>query len=293
MRAPREAERDVGAMRRAPRGPGMSRPLDPQRIELWCAWLEDIDAARRWQDYRALLDAPERERQGRLRVPADRRRDLAARALVRTVLSRHVPVPPEAWAFGADANGRPRIVAPQPLPPIEFNIAHSGDLVVLAVATGRSLGVDVEDTSRRTDTAALERYFAPQEREALATLPAEARRRRFFELWTLKESYLKARGVGLRLPLRGVAFEFNEPASVQLSFTGLFVDEAARWALAQFTLRGHYTLAVCAERQGPQALRLTIQETVPLAWARPLTPTLACASGIEAGRDVADALLGG
>ena len=271
----------------------MSRPLDPQRIELWCAWLEDIDAARRWEDYRALLDAPERERQGRLRMPADRRRDLAARALVRTVLSRHVPVPPEAWAFGADANGRPRIVAPQPLPPIEFNIAHSGDLVVLAVATGRSLGVDVEDTSRRTDTAALERYFAPQEREALATLPAEARRRRFFELWTLKESYLKARGVGLRLPLRGVAFEFNEPASVQLSFTGLFVDEAARWALAQFTLRGHYTLAVCAERQGPQALRLTIQETVPLAWARPLTPTLACASGIEAGRDVADALLGG
>lgn len=259
----------------------MSLALDQQRIELWCAWLADIDAARRWDDYRALLDAPERERQSRLRVAADRRRDLAARALVRTVLSRHVPVPPGAWVFGADANGRPRIVAPLPLPPIEFNIAHSGDLVVLAVATGRALGVDVEDAGRRTDTVALERYFAPQECEALNALPAEARRQGFFELWTLKESYLKARGVGLRLPLRGVAFEFGEPAAVKLSFTGVFDDEPARWALAQLTLRGHYTLAVCAERHGPEALRLAVQETVPLAWARPLSPSLACASGIE------------
>jgi 4'-phosphopantetheinyl transferase len=271
----------------------MSPPLDPRRIEVWCAWLDDIDAARRWEDYRALLDAPERERQGRLRVAADRRRDLAARALVRTVLSRHVPIPPGAWVFGADANGRPRIVAPQPLPPIEFNIAHSGDLVVLAVATGRALGVDVEDTGRRTDTVALERYFAPREREALIALPPAVRRQRFFELWTLKESYLKARGVGLRLPLRGVAFEFGAPAAVQLSFTGVFVDDAARWALAQLTLRGHYTLAVCAERHGREALRLAVQETVPLAWARPLRPTLACASAIVAEHGAADASLGG
>ena len=245
----------------------MSRPLDPQRIELWCAWLEDIDAARRWEDYRALLDAPERERQGRLRMPADRRRDLAARALVRTVLSRHVPVPPEAWAFGADANGRPRIVAPQPLPPIEFNIAHSGDLVVLAVATGRSLGVDVEDTSRRTDTAALERYFAPQEREALSALPAEARRRRFFELWTLKESYLKARGVGLRLPLDAFAFEFPGERGLRLSFAPPIEDLPRRWRLRQFTPRPDYLVSVCGERN-ERPCPITVYEAVPLAWER-------------------------
>ncbi len=266
--------------------PAVSAALDRRRIELWCAFLEDIDAADRWGDYPALLDVQERLREERLRMSADRRRHLAARALVRAVLSRHAPVAPEAWVFGADAHGRPHIVAPQPPPPIEFNIAHSGGLVVLAVGTGGALGVDVESPQRNTDTVSLERYFAPAEREALCALPAEQRRRRFFELWTLKESYLKARGVGLRLPLDGFAFEFPEPAGVRLAFTGAFPDESARWALAQLTLRGQYVLAVCAERRGPHSLALAVNEVVPLAWDRPISPLITRSSGFETARGV-------
>lgn len=264
-----------------PPDPTMSRPLDPQRIDLWCTFLDDIDAAQRWGEYRALLDARERARQRRLRQRADQRRDLAARALVRTVLSHYAPVAPEAWLFGADALGRPHLLAPQPLSPIEFNIAHSGDLVVLGITTGRALGVDVEDCQRGTDTTILEQYFAPAECVALRALPTAERRRRFFELWTLKESYLKARGLGLRLALHGIAFEFAEPATVRLSFTGAFPDEAARWAFAQWMVRGRYALAVCAERREPGALQLVVRETVPLAWSRWTRPPLARATGIE------------
>ncbi len=258
----------------------MSALLAPHQIELWCTSLADIEAERSWESYRALLNAEEHARQHRLRMPDDRRRDLAARALVRTVLSRHAPVAPEAWVFGPDAHGRPRILAPEPVPPIEFNIAHSGDKVVLAVSRGPALGVDVECLERRTDTVALERYFAPEEVAALRVLPPPERRRRFFELWTLKEAYLKARGVGLRLPLRGFAFGFVPPGTLELTFTGLFEDEPAQWAFAQLALGERYVLAVCAQRRETCALALAMHAVVPLVWQRSLVATLERAAGM-------------
>ena len=260
-----------------PPGTAARRPPDPERIDLWCAFLADIDAARRWGEYPALLDAEERRRGQRLRMSADRRRHLAARALARTVLSRYAPVAPGKWVFEPDAHGRPRIRAPQPAP-VEFNIAHSGELVVLAVGPGGALGVDVEALQRRTDTVALERYFAPAECAALGALGAEARRRRFFELWTLKEAYLKARGVGLRLPLGGFAFDLAEPGALALSFTGAFADQSARWAFAQLTLRGQYVVAVCAERRAAQSLELAVHEAVPLAGQRRVSAQLSRAA---------------
>ena len=273
--------------RRAP--PGALRPLEPARVELWCAFLADLDAEGLWERYPALLTDAERARQQRFRFAEDRRRGLAARALVRTVLSRYAPVAPEAWVFEADAHGRPRIAAPQPAVPLEFNIAHSGDLVAVGVASASALGVDVEQLARRTDTTQLERYFAPPEITRLRALPARERRLRFFELWTLKESYLKARGVGLRMPLHALAFEFPGPGAVCLSLAAAVPDHASRWAFAQFMLRDEYMLAVCAERAGLPPLQLAVHEVVPLGSQRRLAPRLARASGIKVASPAGEA----
>jgi 4'-phosphopantetheinyl transferase len=259
--------------------PAPAQRLAPRRIELWCAWLADIDAADLWGRYRGLLSADEHARQGRLRAAADRRRDLAARALVRTVLSGYAPVPPEAWVFGADAHGRPRIAAPAV--PLEFNLTHSGALVVVGIASGNPVGVDVEHVARATNTLPLERYFSPAEVEPMQTMDTVLRRARFFELWTLKESYLKARGMGLRQPLRTLTFDLTRPGSVRLSLEPDCADTAARWAFAQFMLREEYVLALCAERAGPQPLQLAVHEVVPLASARRLEPHVLRATGIE------------
>ena len=255
--------------------------LEPQRIDLWCAFLADLDAARCWGECATLLNVPERRRARTLRRPADRRRHLAARALVRTVLSRYLPVAPREWVFDPDAHGRPRIVAPQGLPPLEFNIAHSGGVVMLGVTAGSALGVDVELPRRRTDTVGLERYFAPRERSALAALPPAQRRGRFFELWTLKESYLKARGLGLRLPLDGLTFEPQTSGGIELSFTDAIADSPQRWVLAQLRLRGRYVAAVCAERAGSRATTLAVYETVPFGQTRAMSPPLLRARGMH------------
>ena len=248
----------------------LSVDLDPGRIDLWCACIDDIAQAGLLPRYRPLLGAQELVRMERLHFAGDRRRALVARALVRTVLSRYAALAPREWAFCADVNGRPRIANPPPGPGIEFNLSHSGGLVVLGVGTGRALGVDVEGITRNTDTDRLHHYFAPSEREALLELPEARRRRRFFELWTLKESYLKARGVGLKLPLDAVAFDFVGERGLRLFCERRLADSPQRWRFWQFTPRTDYVAAVCAERceATEGELRLTVREVVPLAWEK-------------------------
>ncbi len=104
----------------------------------------------------------------------DQRRYLVTRALVRTVLSRYAAVRPEDWAFSAGAHGRPAICAPRLAPPLEFNISHAADLVMLGVTSGRTLGIDTESIESRTfDIDGLDRYFAPEESAALLSLPPD------------------------------------------------------------------------------------------------------------------------
>ncbi|MGC8518913.1 MAG: 4'-phosphopantetheinyl transferase family protein, partial [Steroidobacteraceae bacterium] len=95
--------------------------LDPRRIDLWCAFLADIDAEGRWRQCAALLDEGERRRAGALRRPADRRRHVAARALVRTVLSGYLPPAPQDWRFVADVHGRPQLSPEHGMPELQFN----------------------------------------------------------------------------------------------------------------------------------------------------------------------------
>jgi 4'-phosphopantetheinyl transferase len=111
----------------------MDLTADSRRIDLWCTYISEIGDDSLLPRYDALLGADERARQARFRFAKDQRRHLVTRALVRTVLSRYAAVRPEDWVFSAGAHGRPAISAPRVAPPLEFNISHCADLVVLAV----------------------------------------------------------------------------------------------------------------------------------------------------------------
>ncbi len=235
------------------------------RIDLWCTFLGEVDAPL-LPRYRALLCAQEIERMERFHFAQDRRRDLVARALVRTVLSRYASLSPSQWRFSDDANGRPRIANPPAGLELDFNLSHSAEMVVLAVSD-RAIGVDVEHIARDADIERLDRYFSATERAGLLALAPPGRRRRFFELWTLKESYLKARGVGLRLPLDAFAFEFPGERGLRLSFAPPIEDLPRRWRLRQFTPRPDYLVSVCGERN-ERPCPITVYEAVPLAWER-------------------------
>jgi 4'-phosphopantetheinyl transferase len=244
----------------------MDLAADSRTIDLWCTYISEIRDEALWPHYEALLSEDEHARQARFRFAGDQRRFLVTRALVRTVLSRYAAVRPQDWTFSAGPRGRPTISAPRPAAALEFNISHSADLVMLGVTSGRALGIDAESIeAREADIAGLDRYFAPEESAALLALHPAARRRRFFELWTLKESYIKARGLGLAIALDAFRFELPGERGLTLHMRPELGDSPEGWRLWQLAPRGGYLAAICAARGEQAAPRITVREIVPLA----------------------------
>ncbi len=123
------------------------------------------------------------------------------------MLSRYADVAPRDWPFRIDEHGRPELAArPAGTPDLRFNVSHTNGLVACAVTVGREVGVDVEHTGRRLVHDVAERFFSPREVADLRACPAADQPVVFFDYWTLKESYIKARGLGLALPLRQFSF---------------------------------------------------------------------------------------
>lgn len=147
-----------------------------------------------------LLTADDRARRARLRTARLQRDFTLARWVVREGLSRAAGAMPDAWQFAADPGGRPRVVSPDP--EIAFSLSHTDGLIALLVVRGVDAGLDVEATGREIDAAEIApRFFSALEQHDIASHAESERKRRFLEIWTKKEAYLKARGTGLSLPL--------------------------------------------------------------------------------------------
>lgn len=246
---------------------GMPRlELAPDEIHLWCAHCDDIRGAELEAAYRRLLSPPERTRQERFHFDRDRHRFLVTRALVRTVLSRYASIRPEDWEFATNPHGRPHIAnAEADGTGLTFNVSHSDGLIVLGVARGMRLGVDTEFVSGRTSVLDIAPgFFAPEEVADLQALPGDLQVQRFFEYWTLKESYIKARGEGMSIALDQFGFTLSGERGVALSTDPRQADAASVWRFQQFRLSPGHLLAVCSDTALIGQARTTIRTVVPL-----------------------------
>jgi 4'-phosphopantetheinyl transferase len=242
------------------------RALDPDRIDLWFTFLDDVTDTRLVGRYRALLSAAEREQERRFRLARDGHRYLVTRALLRTVLARYAPVEPAQWRFKTNAYGKPAIDNEfAGAARICFNLSHVGGLIVLALCDGRALGVDAEHPpSRGCGIELAERYFSPDEAAALKALPQSFQQQRFFEYWTLKEAYVKARGMGLSLPLDRFSFEFAESGCIRMHAHGELGDCPSRWRLWQFRVAADYVIGLCAEEPHAAPVEIAVMRTTPM-----------------------------
>ncbi|MDB4983274.1 MAG: 4-phosphopantetheinyl transferase [Myxococcales bacterium] len=205
-----------------------------------------------------LLSDDETGRMLRFRVAADRRRYLFAHALVRAVLSRYwSATPPTDWRFVTNPQGRPEIAPGLASLPLRFNLSHTEGLVACAVALGRDVGVDVEHIEPPVlDLGIADHCFAPSEVRGLMAQPESARRERFFAIWTLKEAYIKARGLGLSLPLDKFAFEL--PA-LAITIDPALNDDAAHWHFEQRSPTPLHRLALAVRRAPHERLNVSLQ----------------------------------
>jgi len=231
--------------------------------------MEQVTEPRLLAAYQAMLDAGERERRLRFRFEKHRHQFLVSHALVRVTLSRYAPVAPEAWRFSTNTFGRPEIDVGT-LPRLRFNLSHTDGMAVCAVALDVDVGADVEDSERSGQTVEVaDSFFSPSETATLRALPAERQRERFFEYWTLKESYIKARGAGLSLPLDQFAFHLEPGRPPRISFDPRMVDDPESWQFVQLRFSPRHPTAVAVRRARGLPLTVRCQHTVPLAGDEP------------------------
>lgn len=226
--------------------------LDRQDVHVWFCDLARYDDER--APLAALLSHDEQSRVARFAFERDRHRFTLSHGLLRVILARYVGGEAARIEFERGAHGKPAVSGPpNAKQEIHFSLSHSGDYALVAVATGRAVGVDVE--VRRPDVHAFklaQRFFASGESRQIAQAQGDERQRLFYRYWTAKEAYLKGRGVGLSLGLDQfeILFEGQSPAArVRLTDSGTF-DHA--WLVQTLPLRDHLAGALAVTGQSWQ-----------------------------------------
>ena len=220
---------------------------------MWYAWTEQCCTVARLRYYESLLDDSERQRLARLAHAHLRHEYLLTRALCRVSLSRYAGVAPAQWRFAAGRYGKPRIEWP-PQQSLQFNLSNSRDLVACVVARDIDVGIDVEQIDRDVDQQEIARsHFSATELRAFLALAPERQRRRFYELWTLKECYLKACGSGLSTALETFSFDLDLNGAPTLTQDTSATEPPAAWQFQLFSPDEQHVLAVGLRRpSGPE-----------------------------------------
>ncbi|HXG89189.1 MAG TPA: 4'-phosphopantetheinyl transferase superfamily protein [Vicinamibacterales bacterium] len=233
------------------------------KVLVWTARTEAREVQDRLPSYQRLLTDDEKQRAQRFAQRDDATRFIVGRALARTMLSRFADVSPEAWEFVIGEHGRPELARRPPgAPDLRFNLTHTTGMVACALTIGREVGVDIEHINRRLSYEVPERFFSPQEVADLRALPEADQPTVFFDYWTLKEAYIKARGLGLALPLRQFTFMRSDGHAPSIAFAPELHDDADSWQFAQFWPSADHRMAVAVRRTGAD-LPIDVEETVP------------------------------
>ena len=219
----------------------------PEAIELnddeVHVWLVNTGAKDIPQDLLAVsLSEDEQERAARFKFAKDRRLHVAAHAALRSLLTAYLKVAANEIRFVSGTHGKPALAQPLAASGLEFNLSHSHEVALVAVARQRAVGVDVEFVKREFSFDELaRRFFTTKEVAALFELPQPLQREAFFKCWTSKEAFLKAKGTGLSGKLDEVAITLAADQQVRINAS------VPDWSLTELTL--------CAGYQGAMVLQ--------------------------------------
>ncbi len=223
----------------------------PGAVDVWRVWLDSVSPAP------DALSASECQRAARFRFDRDRRRYIAGRTAVRTILARYLDTDPASVPIAVDRGGRPEIPGEA-----DMSISHSGELLLLAVARGVRVGVDVEALDQELEVASLaHRHLSPGEAASMANLGIGESTLSFLRSWTLKEAVRKAIGIGLAMDTRAW------PVAIGPEGVASFSDDRDRppgeWCMRSFRPAPGYVAALAVTAGSTDLGRLPDAESIP------------------------------
>lgn len=256
--------------------------LTPHGIETWQpaalgarelhVWELPLDIpAREVVSLFKVLAPAERQRAQGLRNDLVRRRFVVSRAGTRLILGSYLGMAPGDLRFLLGAQGKPGLPTSSNPTGLQFNLAHSGELGLLAVSEGRSVGIDVELMRPDWDYRELiGRILSRREVRDLDRLPAGRRREGFYAVWCRKEAYLKGLGLGMGDRMRGVEVSVDPRAPASLLRVGRKMGRPSRWTLLDVPVDGGYRACLAVQQAAAPAWRATFTASV-LSTEIPLT----------------------
>lgn len=195
-----------------------------------------------------VLSADERTRANRFKRPGDRGRFIVGRAALRILLGRALEIEPSEIIFRYGLQGKPLLSDSCNPIDLQFNLAHSGGLAVLAMARGARVGVDVEEIRPMENAEGLmARFFAPAEAAEWNLLGEGDRLAGFFHGWTRKEAFIKATGQGLSQSLKGFAVSLTPGRPAGLVEVEGDPEEAGRWTISDVDTGSGFSGALAVE----------------------------------------------
>ncbi|MDD2709829.1 MAG: 4'-phosphopantetheinyl transferase superfamily protein [Verrucomicrobiae bacterium] len=233
-------------------------PPQNHEIHLWTIGPDAITAA---PDALPLAGCPlspeEKDRLQRFHFAKDRRLYLLSHVLLRQTLSHYLGIPPDELRFIPNSWGKPFLPPGQNTADLDFNLSHTSTFIALAIRRGGPIGVDVERLDRQARLLDIcERFFSPTEAADLRAAPSEQQPRLFFQYWTLKESYIKARGKGLSLPLDQFTIRLQSPEKATVSFPPQPGDTPEAWHFRLLHPGPEHLIALCVKTLQPELIQI-------------------------------------
>jgi 4'-phosphopantetheinyl transferase len=234
-------------------------PLGDKEVHVWSAMLDLEPTA--IEELNATLNQEEKSRAARFKFPSDRRRFIAARGILRDLLSNYLNVPAAELSFRYGDHGKPSVVNNESFC---FNVSHTQGAAMFAFTHGNRVGIDIEYV--RDDIGAMEiadRFFSAGEVAALSKLAREQQTQAFFHGWTRKEAYIKAVGGSIAL-LHGFEVSLSPGQPAALLNCEWDEVESGLWSMHDLSPSSKYLAALVIER--------TPQKTIhQFRWAGPIT----------------------
>jgi len=224
----------------------MQEILVPAEVHVWTAFTNVDVFDRNWRE---TLSPEEREKAERFSSERHRQNYIFAHAVLRDILGRYLMRSARNVLFKYDAFGKPLLVHSETQVPLYFNLSHSGSMVLVALAYGRHIGADVEEVRPLEDIEHIATaYFTTQERAFVLSRDSEERARAFFHCWTRKESYIKALGKGLLIPLNSFETCITAGMSGRMLPRSAERPEVESWWLTDVDVPAGYSGAMTVER---------------------------------------------